>query len=83
MLFASCIAPDPGPIVWYGLVPFGALLLVLAFRSRPIRRIHGIGPKVKALLSNHYEGPDQNGRLFFGGSMFIIIGLVWLIACHL
>lgn len=84
VLFGSCIIrqPDPGQILWYSAAPFGVLLVVLAFRSRPIRRIDGIGAKVKALVSNGFSGPEDNGRLFFAGIVFIVIGVTWLIVCR-
>jgi hypothetical protein len=84
LLLGNCIIrqPDPGPIVWFGLMPFGLLLIFLAFRSTPIRNLSGFRAKLRAFLSNYGEGPDQSGRLFFAGVGFIVIGALWLLSCR-
>jgi hypothetical protein len=84
MLLLGCIVrqPDPGPIVWLGLIPLGILLVLYALRSKPIRSISGIIPKLRALASNYWQGPDQKGRDFFTGLMCIVFGVSWLLFCR-
>lgn len=59
-------------------IAFGILLVIFALRSKPIRKIHGVGNKLRAFASDSFDGPDQWGRVFFAGLGFIIIGAVWL-----
>jgi hypothetical protein len=67
------------PSIDVGAIVVGTVFLILAFRSRPIRKIHGLGNKLKAFTSDYGEGPDVWGRVFFGGVGAIVIGTICLV----
>lgn len=63
-------------LVGIGCIFFGLLLIFWAFESQSIKGVPGVRAKIRLLLSNGFSGPDDSGRPFFAGIVFIIVGLV-------
>ena len=63
-------------LVGIGCIVFGVVLIFWAFASQPIKDAPEVRAKVRLLLSNGFSGPDDSGRPFFAGIIFVIVGLI-------
>ena len=59
-----------------GCIIFGVALIFWAFSSQPIKEVPDVLAKVRLLLSNGFSGPNDSGRPFFAGVIFVIVGLI-------
>jgi hypothetical protein len=66
------------PSISIAAMLIGFLLVVSGLRSRPVRNTRGIGNKLRVLLSNYGQGPDQSGRRFLTGLGLLFFGLLGL-----
>ena len=70
------------PPVAVGFVILGLLLVSRGWFSKPIRQARGIGAKLRLLVSNYFQGPEDSGRVFWAGCALILIGIALTVMRH-